>query len=154
DSKWIAYSRMDGSFASEIYIIPATGATADNPARNVTRYATSNAGITWSGDGKRLAFRGNRRSNPDGLFVLPLQKPNAPGVPDKPPPSPATVEFDWDDVHLRTLSITTMPVSEAAIAPDGKRVAFRATNQGDDLWVAQADGSRLTRMTFNNLRPQ
>ncbi len=37
DAKWIVYARMDGSFASELYIIPATGATAEN------RPATSRA---------------------------------------------------------------------------------------------------------------
>jgi tricorn protease len=153
DSKWIVYARMDGSFASELYVIPATGATADQPARNVTRYATYNAGVTWSADGKCLAFLSNRRGNADGLFALPLQKPAAPGVAEKPAAGPA-VEFDWDDLHLRAKSITTMPVLEAAIAPDGRRIAFSATVQGStDLWVANTDGSRLMRMTANNQRP-
>src|SRR5262249_7567713 len=35
DAKWIVYAGMNGSFASELYVIPATGATADNPARNI-----------------------------------------------------------------------------------------------------------------------
>jgi tricorn protease len=154
DSKWLVYARMDGSFASELYVIPATGATADQPAHNVTRYATYNAGVTWSADGKYLAFLSNRRGNAEGLFVLPLQKPAAPGVPEKTPASPA-VEFDWDDLHLRAKSITTMPVAEAAISPDGKRIAFSATVQGStDLWVANTDGNRLMRMTANNQRPK
>src|SRR5262249_50266373 len=59
DSQWIAYARLDGSFASEIYIIPATGATAKDPVRNVTRYATFNAGISWAKNGK-LAFLSDR----------------------------------------------------------------------------------------------
>jgi tricorn protease len=155
DAKWIVYAGMNGSFASELYVIPATGATADNPARNITRYATFNAGVTWSADGKTLAFRSNRRGNPDGLFVLPLHKPTAPGVTEKPPAVPPVVEFDWDDLHLRARSITTMAVGEAAISPDGKRVAFSATSGGStDLWVANADGSQLTRMTVGNVRPQ
>jgi hypothetical protein len=61
DSKMIVYSRLDGSFASELYIIPATGATPANPARNVTRFATYNAGVTWSGDGKKLLYLNNGR---------------------------------------------------------------------------------------------
>ena len=31
DSQWICYSRMDGSFASELFIIPAGGATSGRP---------------------------------------------------------------------------------------------------------------------------
>ena len=111
DSKWVVYSRMDGSFASELYVIPATGATAENPARNITRYATFNAGVTWSLDGRKLAFRSNRRGNPDGLVVLSLLKPVGPGVAEKPPALTPTVDFDWDDIHLRAKSITTMAVS-------------------------------------------
>src|SRR5262249_44969794 len=60
DSKWIAYARLDGSFASELYIIPSGGPTKENPARNVTRYATFNAGVTWSKNNK-LAFLSDRR---------------------------------------------------------------------------------------------
>jgi tricorn protease len=157
DAKWIAYSRQDGSFASEIYIIPSTGATADNPVRNVTRYATSNSGITWSADGRKLTFLGNRRSNSDGLMVLPLLKPSAPGVADKSVSTPPVVEFDWEDIHLRAQMLTTMSVREAAISPDGQRIAFRASSPGstgEDLWIASSTGGQLQRMTNNNLRPQ
>jgi tricorn protease len=42
DGKWIAFAREDGSFASEIYIMPAAG----GEAKNVTHYATRNTGIT------------------------------------------------------------------------------------------------------------
>ena len=56
DGKWFVFARLDGSFASELYIVPATGPTADNPIRNITRYATSNTGVTWSADGKKLCF--------------------------------------------------------------------------------------------------
>src|SRR5262249_8839921 len=56
DGKWLAYARRDGSFASEVYIMPAAG----GEAKNVTRYATYNSGITWSKDGKRLAFISRR----------------------------------------------------------------------------------------------
>jgi tricorn protease len=154
DSKWLAYARRDGSFASELFIIPATGATAENPARNVTRYATYNGDVTWSADGKKLAFRSERRGT-GNLFVLPLQKQAAPGVADKPPPAtgPATVEFDWEDIHLRVQSVGPIPVEEAAISPDGSKIAFRATNQGSDLWVASTGGGQLTRVTTGNQRP-
>jgi tricorn protease len=156
DSKWLVYARQDGSFASELYIIPATGATAENPARNVTRYATSNIGVTWSADGKKLCFLSNRR-NSGSLFVLPLQKPAALGMdkPATPGSTPPPVEIDWDDIHLRVESVGNAPAREAAISPDGSKVAFRAgSGSSDDLWVATTDGSALQRLTFGNSKPQ
>src|SRR5207237_10488955 len=56
DSQWIVYARSDGSFASELYVIPAAG----GPARNVTRYATFNGDRTWIADGKQLPFISQR----------------------------------------------------------------------------------------------
>ena len=41
------------------------------------------------------------------------------------------------------------------ISPDGTKVAFRAAAQGgEDLWVASANGSHVTRLTNGNQRPQ
>jgi tricorn protease len=153
DSKWLCYARMDGSFASELYIIPATGATAADPARNVTRYATSNVGVTWSNNGKYLAFLSDRRRS-QGLHVLSLQKPAAPNA-------PVSSEIDWDDIHLRTkLATPGLLVEEGAISPDGSKVAFRAVIRSvdggvtDDLWVASSNGEQLSRLTNGNTQPQ
>src|SRR5205807_442715 len=44
DAKYICYARRDGHFASDLYIIPVGG----GEARNVTRFGTFNAGVTWS----------------------------------------------------------------------------------------------------------
>jgi tricorn protease len=72
DSKWLAYSRLDGNFASEVYVMPAAG----GEAKNVTRYATYNAGITWSKDDKKLCFIGQRPRVPT-VYVLSMQRPAA-----------------------------------------------------------------------------
>jgi tricorn protease len=153
DSKWVCYARRDGSFASELYVIPATGPTADNPARNVTRYATFNGGVTWSSDGKKLAFLSDRRG-PANLFVLSLQKPAAAGYTEKSSILGPTLDFDREDIHLRAQAVAPVPAAEAAISPDGSRVAFRGLNQGDDLWVASTSGGSLTRVTTGNQRPK
>jgi tricorn protease len=146
DSKWIVYARMDGHFASELYIIPAAGPTKENPARNITRYATFNAGVTWSKTGHKLAFLSERRRN-TGMHILSLQKPAAAGA-------PASSDIDWDDIHLR---VSALPVSaqEGAISPDGSKVAFRSIggSSGDDLWVASTSGGQLTRLSYGNARP-
>ncbi len=142
DGKWIVYARMDGSFASELYIVPAAGGAP----RNVTRYATFNAGVTWSNNGKKLAFISDRRRMTT-LCVLPLQKPAAPNA-------PASSDIDWDDIHLRTETPVPLPTDEVAISPDGARVAFRAAGSGgDDLWVASASGGQITRLTTGSVRP-
>src|SRR5262249_9161129 len=142
DSKWIAYARMDGSFASELYIIPAAG----GQARNVTRYATYNAGVTWSHNGKKLAFISDRRRMPT-LCVLSLQKPAAPAA-------PSSSDIDWDDIHLRTETPVPLPTDEAAISPDGTRVAFRTgASGGEDLWVASTTGGQISRLTSGGVRP-
>lgn len=143
DGKWIAYARIDGSFASEMYIVPATG----GESKNVTRYATWNAGITWSGNGKKIAFLSHRR-NQTGLYVLSLQKPAASGAPD-------SKDIDWDDIHLRVSQPASLSAEEGAISYDASRVAFRSmSNGGDDLWVASANGGQLTRLTTTSARPQ
>jgi tricorn protease len=146
DGRWIAFARLDGNWSSEIYIIPATGATDKDPARNVTRYAMFNAGITWSKNNK-LGFLSERRSNaPTSMYVMSLQKPAVPGA-------PPSNDIDWDDVHLRVFQPTTMHAFEGAISPDGSRIAFRSQQNGDDLWVATVDGKEVTRLTTGNLRP-
>jgi tricorn protease len=149
DSRWIAYARLDGNMASEIYIIPASGPTDQNPARNVTRYATFNAGITWSRNG-RLAFLSERRAqSPLGICVMALQRPS---VQTGAVPKVAS-DIDWDDIHLRVFQPTTMQAEEAAISNDGKYIAFRSKQNGDDLWIATTDGKEVTRVTNTNLRP-
>ena len=46
-----------------------------------------------------------------------LQKPVAPGVSER--SGAATVDIDWDDIHLRAEPVRRSPSSEAAISPDG-----------------------------------
>ncbi len=144
DSKYLVYARRDSSFSSDLYIIPAAG----GEAKNVTRFATYNAGVTWSWKGKKIAFVSERRRNEPSLFVLSLQKPAAPGSYSGP-------EIDWEDIHFRVEQPAPVHVEEGAISADGTMVAFRGVSQGgEDLWVASTNGSSLTRLTTGNQRPQ
>ncbi len=147
DSKWIAFARQDGSFASELYIMPADGCAPGTSPRNVSRYATYNAGVTWSNTGNKLAFLSQRRQTMS-MYVLSLQRPAAPGT-------SITSEIDWEDIHRRVRQPAAIPASEGAISMDGSKVAFRSTggSSGSDLWVANSDGSQVTRVTRGNLRP-
>jgi tricorn protease len=142
DGKWLAFSRLDGSFASELYVMPAAG----GEAKNVSRYSTFNAGVTWSKDAKKLAFISQRPRVPT-VFVLPLQRPAAPGA-------PASDEIDLEDAHLRVEQPSLTPADEAAISPDGSKVAYRSTGSGgEDLWVASVPRGQITRVTTGNMRP-
>jgi tricorn protease len=145
DSKWLCYARLDGSYASELYVIAADGT---GPVHNITRYATYNAAVTWSKFGNRLAFLSERGLGTDrNVIVMALQKP---ATPDAKP----TSDIDWDNIHLRVKRLSPMGASEPAISPNGKLVAFRAEDNGaEDLWVAEVDGSSVKRLTTGNLRP-
>ena len=131
---------MDGHWASEVYITPANGPTPADPVRNVTRYATYNAGITWSKTGNKLAFISERGGTGSQLYILALQKPSVAGV-------AVGTDIDWEDVHLRATQISSMDTWEGAISPDGSKVAFRGRQNGDDLWVASTNGKELLRLT-------
>jgi tricorn protease len=149
DGKWVVYSRMDGALASELYIIPSDPALAKlHPAHNVTRYATYNSDVTWSANGKKIAFISLRR-NQVGLFVLSLERPAAPGAPTQ-----YGVHIDWEDIHLRAEQPIPLATDEGCISHDGSKVAFRAGPHGGDLWVASTTGGHVTRVTNGNLGPQ
>lgn len=147
DGKHICYAGQDGSFASELYIIPSSGATATDPARNITRFATYNGGVTWSKTGNKLGFISMRKGNVFSAYVLSLQRPPAAGTfPGR--------EIDWDNIHLRVKHPAAMPVNEAAISSDGTKIAFRAVNEEtEDLWMASTDGGAVQRLTTGNLKP-
>jgi len=141
DGKMIVYGRMDGSFASELFIVPSDGSA---PPKNITRYATYNGDVSWSKTGNKIGFISQRR----GLYaphVISLQKPGTPGM---------AGEIDWDDVHLRADRATAMAADSAAISPNGSQMAFRHSSTGDDLWVASSTGSSVTRVTTSGQAPR
>jgi len=114
DGKWVAFSRLDGSFASEVYIVPTDGSAKP---RNVSRYATFNAEITW-GAGK-LAFVSQRAGNYN-VYVLPLQKPATDGTKSDPN------EIEFDDIHLRVEKpASARPGDTAIVHPDGRLDVLR-----------------------------
>ena len=143
DGAHVVFARNDGSFASELFIAPTDGGS---PPRNVTRYATYNGDVTWSGTGGKIGFIGQRR----GLYaphVLSLQKPAAAGA-------KAGADIDWDDIHFRAERAAGISAETVAVSPNGTQIAFRSTSAGDDLWVAGSTGGSLTRLTTGNQAPR
>ncbi len=145
DGKWIVYSQRDGSFASELFIIPSSGPTKENPPVNITRYATSNFSPSWSADGKRIAFISERRNSPS-LFVVELQKPAATGKGNL-----TSGAIDFDEIHSRVIPVGNMNTTEAAISPNGFKIAFKS---GDELWVASVAGGLATKLSTGLSKPQ
>ena len=142
DGKYVAYARLDGSFASEVYIAPVDGAT--KPV-NISRYATFNSDVTWGGN--KIAFVSQRRGNIFAMHVASLQKPAVDGA-------KTTDEIEWDDIHLRVERASTTPAEGGSISPDGTLVAFRSLQGGDDLWVVSSNGQNLGRLTSGNQSPR
>ncbi|MFH0765839.1 MAG: hypothetical protein V2A61_05405, partial [Calditrichota bacterium] len=66
DSRWIAYSREDDEYNSDIYVIPAAGGVPVN----VSRHPDEDERPVWSGDGSKLAFRSKRRDNNWDVFYV------------------------------------------------------------------------------------
>ena len=144
DGKHIAFCRMDGSFAAEIYVAATDGS---GPPVNISRHATWNSDVSWSQTNGKIAFVGQRRGN-YAMHVVALQKPVADGT-AKPPAE----QIDWDDVHLRVERPTSTTADVGAISPDGTQVAFRSFSSGDELWVANSNGSSVSRLTSGNQAP-
>ena len=148
DGKWVVFSRVDGSFASELYIVPADGSA---PPKNVTRYATTNGDVTWSQTGNKLGFLSQRRGS-YAMHVLDLRKPAAGAAGFR---GRSDTEIDWDDIHQRVSRPANMAAETGAISPDGTQVAFRAdSGRAGDLWVAGTDGGSLNRVTAGGQNPK
>jgi tricorn protease len=144
DGKLVVYARADGSFASELYIVPLDGS---QPPRNITRYATFNGDVSWSKTGNKLAFVSERRGA-QGMFVMNLQKAALPGT-------PSSNDIDWDDIHLRVSRPGNNNAEGGTISPNGEMVAYASSGpDGSDLWVARTNGSGLVRLTTGTSRPR
>jgi len=143
DGKYVAYSRVDGNFASEVYIASLDGTI--KPV-NVSRYAVYNSDISWGGS--KIAFVSQRRGI-YSMHVLSLQKPVQDG------PKPPEGEIDWEDIHQRVERISLMAADSGVISIDGGLVAFRSSStDGGDLWVVTSDGKALTRITTGGQAPR
>lgn len=102
DSEWIAYTKEDDEFNSEVFIIPAKGGTPVN----VSMHPDNDQSPEWSADGRTLAFTSRRPGTDLEVYYVFLrksddekskedleedEKKNAkPARPITPPSSPAT----------------------------------------------------------------
>ncbi|MCE9533690.1 MAG: PDZ domain-containing protein, partial [Planctomycetes bacterium] len=149
DGKWIVYARSDGSFASELYMMPSDGS---EPARNVTRYATYNGDISWNNSGNKICFLSQRRST-FAMHTLSLQKPAAANS-SAASSITSTGAIDWEDIHLRVDRPGNNLANEGTISRNGRWIAYRANSGGDDLWLVSTDGFVMQRQSFGSAAPR
>lgn len=180
DSKWIAFSREDDEFNSEIYLVPTEGGTEVN----ISRHPDEDEQPCWSGDGSKLAFRSKRRENNWDIYFVQLRledfqktaadraeeirsKANKKEKTDKKDDSKDEKKADKDnaaikvlidttDIHKRIRALTSLPGEESrpVFSPDGDKVAFTSNHEGEtDLYIIKWTGEGQKRLTNGNANP-
>ena len=126
DGNRVAFSKSDGQWGAEIYVIDADGANATR----LSPEGAYDAAPTWSPDGSRIAFE-NRRDNQSGghIFVM-----NA------------------DGTNRVQLTNNRQPNFSPAWSPDGSRIAYvtyrePAGANGTDIFLMNADGTHREHLT-------
>lgn len=178
DSRWIAYVQSDHEFNNEVFIIPVSGGSPTN----ISRHPANDFAPSWSGDGKSLAFTSERGSLTGGYNLCHVylrkedheitkadrddeedDKHDAPKKPapktepgDTKKPEKEPMVIDLEDIHDRVRQITnySSSVGAPAMSPDGKKIAFSSSHQGQpDLFVINVDGTEEKRLTTTGVAP-
>jgi len=127
DGKQIAFlSGRDGQ--SDIWVANVDGG-APKP---VTNEKSAKHGIRWSPDGSRIAYIGNRDKKQD-IYIVAASGGEARQLTQN--------TNEWDENRWAP-----------AWSPDGLHIAFvsnRSEYYADDLWLIDADGSHLKKLTTN-----
>jgi Tol biopolymer transport system component len=166
DGKWVAYSKSISLQTDDLYVVAAAG----GQPRRVTRNPWYEKGFAWSKDGKRLVAISSRLSQKPEIFQFPLDggEPYRVGDLDvtrgtEPTLSRAKGSLAWVR-DLSANSIWRMPVDQSGPAPQpltnsaavdadpewssNGRMVFRSNRSGfEELWIADADGSRPWQAT-------
>ncbi len=182
DSAWLAFSKEDASFNTDVFIIPAAGGTAVN----VSQHPGDDVHPRWSPDGRRLYWVSDRHQRAMDLWGVYLTKADYERSPeewveafqeagDSPSPrrggrgpaarkaraeeaaAPSTVHIDFDGLYLRAEALTELPGNEGefAVSPDSRTVVFTASPEGErDLYSVRWDGKKLKRLTDGGQNPR
>ncbi|MDW8319769.1 MAG: DPP IV N-terminal domain-containing protein [Armatimonadota bacterium] len=172
DSRWLAYEMEDNEYNSDIYIL----SVADGKSVNISRHPNNDINPSWSADGRAIAFLSQRDGKTFNICYLFLRKADdekskadwqdeedarhdAPKKPEEKPKEPKErepVQIDFEDIHDRVRQVTRYVggVRELALSPDGKKIAFHSSYQGQsDLYVIDWDGGNERRLTTGGASP-
>jgi eukaryotic-like serine/threonine-protein kinase len=171
DASTIAFKRVTGFWADEIWVMPAMG----GPARRVTHSRRGIWGHAWTPDGRSLIVSWQRSSTIFGIWQVPLRAPAEPepiaqGAVDAITPStgPKTGRLAWVD-QLWDLNIYRVPAAgrgtpeeliastvrdEGATYSRDGLIAFVSDRSGSlEIWIARGDGSNQVQLTHFNGPP-
>ncbi len=157
DSKWIAFSREDNEFNSEVFIIPADGG---KPV-NITQHPYNDGGPVWSPDGLFLAFISSRIARNNDVWFVYLQRKfesytkqdwkdfyeERKKEKEKKKPQ---VKIDFRNIHerLRRLTSFAEPERALAVSSDGKKIYFITnTAKGADIFEADRVEKKFKQLT-------
>jgi len=184
DSKWLAYSKQDLNFNSEIYIQAADGS---RNSVNVSMHPRGDYAPEWSADGSKLGFISARNNSDNDIWFVWLKKedsqktsqdweeeeePKKPEVKkddkskekgkkkgkekeDKVKP----IQIDFENIYERLVQLTSLSGDEGnlAISKDGKSFYFSSKAPGNkegDLFKIKWDGKELKEVTKGGVNPR
>ena len=134
DGKWLVYARMDGSFASELYIVPVDRRRGEE--RHALRHLQRRRHLEQDRQEARPSSASGAAA-PSAVTSCRCRSRPSPGAAAGGRTSTGTTSTCASSSRRRCRP------TKAAISPDGSRVAFRSPASGDDLWVASADGRQV-----------
>lgn len=179
DSKWLAFSREDNNYNSDIFVVNVE----NGGMTNVSRHPDEDVFPVWSDDGKKLGFRSLRRSNNwDIYFVFLTEEDHFKSLADraeedffnslekkdedkdskkkkgkKKPAAVFTVNIDTLDIHSRIRNVTELSGDEGIfdISQDGDKFVFTSNHEGkNDVYIVDWTGKNIKRLTSDDLDPK
>lgn len=173
DSRYIAFSRDDEHFNTDVFIIPVTG----GPAVNVSQHPDEDTRPLWSPDGRRLYWLSRRHERNFDIWAVYLSKADHERTPEQwvtlfeeeekgnrkeegkgeaKTRKVPEVRIDWEGIHERARAVTSLPGNEGefVVSHDSRTVIFVAEPDGQrDLYKVRFDGKELKRLTEQDAKP-
>ena len=168
---------VDSGHVQLVEIDATNASVVSKPPRQLTRYLGSINGLTWTGDGKEVIFGRSLYASPtpSHLWRVAASGDHEPepldlaGVASSPALSSSThrLAFSRRDMNVdmmklreggevETVAASTFNEFDASFSPDGTKVAFASdrTGEGNEIWVANADGTGRRPVTKGTLKPE
>lgn len=168
DGKTIAFSRVTGFNAADLYFVSAVG----GEAKRLTQLNRAINGFAWTPDSREIIFSSST-SHEDAVLMKVSVPPGTPerlagsgqGISD-PSISRQGKQLAYTqfllDTNIWRLDLSASPKEqsaapflsstrlelEAKYSPDGKKIAFTSTRSGTfQIWVCDSDGSDARQLT-------
>jgi Tol biopolymer transport system component len=172
-----ALAFVDSGHIGIVDLDPASSGHVQSPARRLTQYLGYVGGLAWTADGKELLFgrAAYASPTPSTLWRVAASGASSPeridlaGVGSFPTASASGQRIAYsrrglnvDMMKLQegrereTIAASTFNEFDASFSPDGSKVAFASdrTGEGNEIWVANHDGSGRRPVTKGVHRPE